>query len=511
VKIKSFQRSAAKPFFWLFGALAGLSLLSAPDATHDEMFHATNIWCGQGIRPLYCSAIRFDVPTPGALVNFDNLTCQQSPDKPLHCPSDGKGSSFRSISSNNLYPRLPWSDHATLFYLVLSWFVVPSPELSFLLTRVTNALLISVVLGAMAHLLPKRHRKVVLIVVILALPSTGYFLLASINPSSWTLFGVGFSWYAIHASLAADNLAAKRRIGLIGLGGVSILMALGSRWDAWGFILFTLCLVGFHAAWERFANHRWIIAAMALFVPILLVTFLNQINPISPQLIGVLLSPKEGQVNNFDFFTTYLLYGVPNALESLGTLPTTSPLNPPEAIFFANVVVLGVLVFKGRNRDSAAQLVGTGVSLLMITVVIMAQVALIDNRDSEGIEPRYILPLLVFAIGWWFLHSSTDGERTIAGRLKSLRWIIIGSFALTSYTVAERFTDVQTPGLRLLPEGPDQWWWSFLPVGPNTVTVLCTLSFAIFLHKAVASITEDENGGIPKNKEIKMNESSAIN
>jgi hypothetical protein len=56
------------------------------------------------------------------------------------------------------------------------------------------------------------------------------------------------------------------------------------------------------------------------------------------------------------------------------------------------------------------------------------------------------------------------------------------SFTLLVFTVAERFVDKQTYTLRWLPEGPDQWWWTWVPVGPNIPMVVAPLFFWFFMR-----------------------------
>lgn len=481
-----FRSPLTRPFVWFFASLSLLATLSPPGATHDEMFHATNIWCGQGERAPYCSGIRFDVPSPGALVNFDLLTCQRDIQEPLECPSDGVGTSFRTVNHGNLYPTLPNSQHSTPFYFVLSWFVVPSAEASFLLIRVVSVLLISILFAALVYLLPERHRNTVFLTIIFAMPSTGYFLFASINPSSWAVFGVGFSWIAFHAAVGYRDLASRRRLWLFCFGAIMSVMAVGSRWDAPGFLAYILCLIGVMGAWKTFPERRSAIIGSGVASAVLMWVLLERFTPLSPmRFVGVLTSYTEGQPTNLEFFSSYLLLGVPNALEALGTVPTTSVVRIPDIVFLVNLTSLGAFLFLTRKRRSFVQIGGAIATLLLTTVVIMAQVDLIDNRDNEGIEPRYSLPLLAFVVGWWFLNSPDLGNFRWQFRLRSIAWIATAMFGLTALTFAERFTDHQSFRLRLLPEGPDQWWWSFLSIGPNAALVMSVVCFAVFVHRSV--------------------------
>lgn len=59
-------------------------------------------------------------------------------------------------------------------------------------------------------------------------PSTGLFLFASINPSSWTAFGVGIGWLAMHASMSGTVSSWRRRVPLLSLGLLSWTLAVVS-------------------------------------------------------------------------------------------------------------------------------------------------------------------------------------------------------------------------------------------------------------------------------------------
>ena len=465
-----------RTFVWLFAALSTLALLSAPDATHDEAFHLANIWCGQGERPPYCQDIKLDIDSPGALVSFDFSTCQRNFERPLACPSDQTGESFRSINHGNLYPEG--------FYFFLSWFVVSSPELSVILTRLMSAFAIVLVLALTTLLFPTRYRLVLFLVMLSTLPSTGYFLFSSINPSSWTVFGVGFGWLALHAAFFESSLSKVHRCFLMMCAAAMWLMAAASRSDGLPFVSGTIFLVVAHLLYNRFSRHKKILSifvVMLFGVTIFIIDRIAAIHAAPLRFVRILFTYSSDEPNNVVFISHYLVNSFQQTLQALGTVPTTSAIAIPGIVLIINSALLLHLLITLRKAGSKPQIIGMVLGNLAIAAVTMVQVALIDNRDPFGVEPRYILPLLVFTVGWWFINGPLELPMTLQRNIRVVIAVAISMFALTAFTVAERFVDRQTFGLRILPEGNDQWWWHFLPVGPNTVLLFSIVFFSAFL------------------------------
>lgn len=473
-------------FCWFFASLACLALLSAPEATHDEMFHATNIWCGHGERDPYCSGIRLDVESPGALVNIDWVTCQRDVTHPLACARDRSGEAFRTVNHNNLYPGF--------YYRALSWFVVPSFELSIVFTRLASAFAIVAVLALMTRLLPSRERLVLFLVVLTALPSTGHFLFSSINPSSWTALGVGFGSLALHASLSIERGLDRRRIALVAVSVLMFGMAVGSRWDAIPMIGFISLLVLGRRFMSRGIRPVRSILVLAAIVSGLVFILQGNYHLSPSRFVPLLFTFSQDEPNNLTFMSHNLLYALPNTLGALGTVPSLSGIYVPSVVGTANLALLVVLLVAAANWRNRAQSLGTLASVSMIAMTIAIHVALVDSRDPFGIEPRYVFPMLPFVVGWWFLFGPERLEDQVRKYLNGGMIVAVLSFGLWTFSIAERFVDRQSFGLRLLPEGRDQWWWSWLPVGPNLVLLMAVFSYGIFIWRFRALVVTHRSG-----------------
>jgi len=479
-------RKVVPAFIWLFVSLAMVALLSQPGSTHDEWYHARSIWCGHGERSPYCTSIVSvnDIPIY-AITNIREQNCQRVPEAPLLCPRSQLQLSSLTVNNGFLYPKL--------FYFVMSWLVVPSVEMSVALIRWANALIITTLLGLMIWLLPARYRLVQFLVILTTFTVSGYVLTASLQPSSWTMIGVGFGWLPIHAAIAPNKMSLQRKIALGLLGVTTWVMAVGSRHDALPMITFTLTLTSLHLAMLHFPTRKKEIVVVGLVGTVVLVWTLELFSMISVlAAISSLFTYSDGQPDNVAFFSHYLLQGLPNAFTALGRLPTMTPVWLPEIVYQANLFVLGALIFHSYCRHSQLQRLGSIAAVAVISLVIMAQVSMVDNRDPFGVEPRYSFPLLVFVVGWWFTTGPRDLKGRIANHLMAMTVVFVGMFAITMFTLAERHVDRTTWGLRLLPEGPDHWWWSRMPIGPNVVLIVAVVAMWKFLRQMSEVIEADE-------------------
>ena len=481
-------RAVTAAFTWLFAALAMVALMSPPGATQDEWYHATSIWCARGEREPYCSDIAA-VPElgVGAFTNLDPINCQTGQEEPLLCPPD-RDTNTRVRINDGLYPKL--------FYFALSWFVVPSTEVSFYLARAAGALVVTTLLALAMWLLPSRHRLVLFLVMLTSFVPTGYFLFASINPSSWTAAGVGVGWLAIHAALAERNQSRAQRGRLLLVGLLGYVITIGSRWDGIPFVALATTLGVFLAVWSRFPNLRrritFLSLAVAFMALLLLMLFSSDRISFNPR---ILLRFSGDQPDNVIFFSRNLLDGLPNALRALGTVPSMDDIAIPEAVYVLSLMILGWHFFATLNRSDKVQAVGLVSLAIVIGLVIAAQVALLDDRDSGFIEPRYAYPLLLLAIGWWFLSGPEDLSALVGRYLRLSSAVSVAAFAIFGFAITERFVDWQTYGVRYLPESRDQWWWSWLPVGPNVVVILAPVCLWFSL-RSITRLLSDANPSV---------------
>ena len=462
-------------FGWLFAALAMLALLSQPGATHDEWFHVGSIWCARGIHaPICTEVVSLGGNAKSVEYNLDALNCKLEPQDSLLCPTDHDGIGG-SLSNDQLYP--------SGFYYVLSWFVGSSGELSVFVTRAVSAFIVAGMLCLVMITLPSRYRLVLVLMVTTMFTSTAFYLFASINPSSWSVLGVGVGWLPIHAALGSHKLTRSRRVALFGIGLIVSLLAAVSRWDAIPYLTVMFVLVIVHSALTRFPGQKKIVVSISIVSPVALWAILERFTPLSPlDQVKRLTTFSAGQPDNVNFISTNILQSFAATLRGLGTIPTMTQVDMPGAIMVGSFVSLGVFLASSFNRRQVLQFGGLLIGVLAVGLTSAAQIAVTDSRDVGNLEPRYGLPLSAAIIGWWYLMGPKNLLARVERYLKFGGLISTVSFTLLVFTVAERFVDKQTYTLRWLPEGPDQWWWTWVPVGPNIPMIVAPLCFWFFMR-----------------------------
>lgn len=475
----SFRRTVVASFSWLFIALAMLALLSPPGVSDDELYHAASIWCAYGDRDPYCK----QVGSGGATTSIDLVLCQKPVGQPLICPTGRSGFMGTGFNGLGLYPEL--------FYRTLGVFVLPSYEVSFVLLRFVNALIGTTVLGVAVLLFPPRYRTALCLMTVSIFNPFMLYLFASLNPSSWATIGVGFAWMAVHATFATKSSSKRQRLQLMCVAILFAVMALGSRWDAGAYLLFSLVVVLAQRVWSRSSKKRFTILVALTLAFLFLFVLLEKVSALKvSKILRNLFVYVPGEPDNLAFATHHVLQSVPRALQSLGQVSAQTGIYIPQIVALSGILVLvfvGVLAF---NRSCRWQVIGVAASLALSSMVAMAWQALEDDRDPFNPSTRYVYPLTVFAVGWFYVH----GPENLAQRVyKHLSWItklVTFAFGLTVLAIAERNVDFQTWGVRLIPEGPDQWWWSWMPVGPNVVVLVAVLSMWQFLRRLPRVITE---------------------
>jgi len=437
------------------------------------------IWCGHGERDPYCGKGIED----GAIdvrafvgVRVEHCTTEaRSPCPPL----------INQLSQVQLTPGL----YPQLFHFALSWFVVPSVGVSVVLMRVVSAFLVSIVFAFALWLLPLRHRVVLLMLFLTVFTTYGYVLLASINPSSWAVTGVGVGWLALHAALAPGAQSAKQRVALAPVSLLAWTIAVGSRWDAAGFVALSALLATGQQVWVHFTHIRMRLVLVVTLLGLVMGVSVQALTPLNPLgLTKDLFVFGDGEPNNLAFTTQHLLRGLPDALTVLGSTPTYPRLILPGFVFPVALVSLGFFMLQTFNRRNPWQLAGFVIASMAITLLFMFWHSSRNERDALSLSPRYSFPLLVFAVGWWYLSGPSDLPVRVARYFRAAAVAATVLFALTIFTYAERNVDVQTMGLRLLPEGLDQWWWVWMPVGPNVVVVLATVCIWMFFSSFVRGV-----------------------
>jgi hypothetical protein len=297
----------------------------------------------------------------------------------------------------------------------------------------------------------------------------GTFYLSSVNPQSWSILGVGFSWLFIDAAIFnAPN--SRKQIFLLIVAGVLIGLAWISRRDSQLYVVYTSCLVTLIRLSHRLRRRsKFVIAGVPIFglglgIGLAIANPLGIVNHAES-----LFRYERTQPDNTVFISHYIIDGISKWLEAFRTVPTFSSVHVHSlASVISQAVAIAVVLVSIVSRSHRSR-IALSATYLFSVIILMAHSSQTDDRGPFGPSVHYVYSLVLFGIGLGFLVSNSNIELFFARWGCVIAVASVVSFGFVSFAVAERYVDRQTFGVRWIPEGPDQWWWGGMPIGPNSV------------------------------------------
>ena len=447
---------------WAFASPAG----SAPD---DE-FHLASIWCANDARTDLCKpgpeeGQRYISP---ALVHVScyahdaNRTpeCQA---EFLAQPEEPTALTERGSFENNYPP---------VYYAFMNLFVSGDMQVSAIIMRFVNALLFVAISTALYLLLPVARRPTLVWTFLISMVPLGLFVLASDNPSSWAIIGVGMSWLAL---VGFFETTGRRRIALGALFGLTVIMAAGSRADA---ALYTIigstiaCFLTFERTrtWLKLAILPVVFAAVGIFF----FFASRQATVLSSGLGGAerMLPIDKLGLLAYNFAELPVLWLGVFGNWNLGWLDTVMPPIVWVGSFavFIGVVFIGI---GASTRRKTAAVIALGLALFVVPMYVLVAG---NNSVGQNVQPRYILPLVIVLAG---VAMFGVGARRL--RFSTFQLVLVGlalAFAQTFalYVNIRRYVTgagATNPNL----DGGVVWWWSGPVVSPMTLWFIGSAAF----------------------------------
>ena len=437
---------------------------------------------------------------PEALI--EGLSCttqrpwQSAGCQPLMDGSDTREREHGDINSlRNLYPFG--------FYETMHVLYQDNLELAFVSIRWFNGILFIGLTMLLWWASPLRVRNTIQWMWPLVIVPLGMFFIASANPTSWAIIGVGTGWIALLGFL--ESRGPKAWV-LAGIYFLSLLLATSSRIDATLFILAT-SLLSFWLSdvpWRVRSLRSW-----PFFLPFALGAIFIAIRLLQrPGNLGVVASgfgergqrfeevtwsslkqePTFGPVAELPTFDWNLLWR--NFLEvpgiwfgviggypwgSLGWLDTSLPQIVP-MIVLASLIAVATTALKGSDWKQITGMLGM-FGLLWFIPLYLLQIG--GYKVGEEFQPRYLVPLVVVLVGVMVLRRDSASQ-VFTGRAP-LALIAIGlgiANSIALHTNIRRYvTGLDIGGFDLNYAG--EWWWWFMPqfATPNLLWVGGSLAF----------------------------------
>jgi hypothetical protein len=441
------------------------SLSSPVGSSPDDDYHVTSIWCAdpddvQDCAPGAPSAEgEPNVTVPGLVASGSCYAMR----------SEESGACQGALPDSVTTARVDAGTYPGGFYRVMHVFVGDEVGRSVVTMRIFNVTLaVALILATMLAGTPTTRRLQAYVVTCAMIP-LGWFVAASVNPSSWAVTGVTVLGFALHSLyLVAGRGRIVANIVLALLGAMLALVARGDAAVFVGVVAAAVSVLHWRTLWAR----RTLLVVPAL-VCLAGLFFLFNAQVSSVASAGAQTDRTRGETLlalALDFPT--LVGGMFGSGFGLGWLDT--PVHSITA--FSAVVVVGFLGmsgigFGGRAKALASvMLVG---AMLLIPLVTLYRLRMIVG---ETVQPRYILPLMPIAL-LVLLSGPRRGDGLRLSRVQA--WVIWLLMSLAQSAAIYANTRRYVTGL----DGPliidnVEWWWAQGP-SPLMNWLIGSIGFAV--------------------------------
>lgn len=498
----------------------GSSVGSSP----DDQVHMASIWCS-GFGGETCEVIEEtgERLIPAGLQEamcttqnpFQSAGCQ-----PLLNINDGRQVATTNVNTaSGLYP--------SGFYQTMNIFVQDNIELAITSMRFFNGLIFVLLVSSLWWLLPARLRLPLTWSWLLTLTPLGFFLIPSVNPSSWAIMSVGLGWLALLGFLETPR--RPQAAGLAVVYAIAGLMAFSSRTDSAVFFLFTSGLAIFLSpvSLKQLLFRIWLPVTPFLVSLVAVVVRgvdgVGQLGVIEegfgsrtvsrygeplPWAKGASAEPT-GEFdwnllwsNIWDAPALWLGFVGGYPFGSLGWLDTLLPQFVPFALIFiiSAVVFAGI---QGANLKKKISILGIILGSWFLPVYILQLGGFIVG---EEFQPRYLLPIFTVLVAVTLLREKIP-EPILWGkfRLAALWFPLALAHSIALHTAMRRYTTgFGLGGIDL--DYMREWWWLFMPEFLNATTVwaIGSLSFAVLSALIMTRLTRTIPSKPQQEKELPL-------
>ena len=460
----------------ILGALVALmawTLASPPGASPDDDYHLASIWCAQGDRADRCEEVPDDpsmrlVPNEVnsvacfAFHNETSASCQNGFDGDLTPDSPRDHGNW-----NGGYPPL--------FYWTMSLFVTDSLNTSVLLMRTANIAIALGMVAALSLLLPRQLRHLLTVTLLVTSVPLTLFVVASTNPSAWTVISAATLWLALYAAFDAQG---RRRVLLLAIAVLSTVLGTGSRADACLFVIASVA-VTFVLRWRELRRQPLVTGVGVACAGIAGAVFLTAAQ--GDALSGGFGNAPATETSQLALLVTnlqrlpVLIYGSLGygGMGGTGWLDTTFP----DLVGGLTVAVWVAVVFTGwrfMSRPKALALIASGFGVVAYPLYMLG-----TSGATVGsfFQSRYLLPILILFTGISLLGNRRSEPGFNRFQAVMLVASLVTAHAVALYTQIRRYvTGFDVSGLDL--DRGREWWWS-LPLSATGTWLVGSVAFAV--------------------------------
>jgi len=461
----------------LFGISWAIS--SPPGSASDEIYHLGSIWCAWG---------------ENEICQFDGEVMDNGRRNITLTSDFSKAGCFRSdldkvnksavcyLQETSNKDRFSWEmnsgNYPGLTYTVLKIFANSNVEVSVILMRIFNYSIFTILcILAFMSLSSKIYYSTCLSFFITLIPVSIFFL-TSINPSSWTIIGIGFYWAFLWNFLEGGKILERKKI-LVGLV-LSSILSIGSRSDGSIYILlinflFLISLIFEKKLVKEIIKKLNVIIIISLWS---LLQFIHNKQFEAESTSGERVLGANLFIQNLTELPKYYLgiFGGRGPQEwpfGLGWFDTELPIIVP-VLGALNILVVVIFIF---NKINLRQKIIVPILTLFMILIPLLILQLRQSHATYFLQPRYLIPLLIVFLGVLTIGSKSNQKRNIITNLIVVSLSIGNSVSL--FTNLKRYTvglDSETSFFSNV-----EWWWS-IPITPGFTWVVGSLAFPIFIY-----------------------------
>ena len=467
------------PLLLLIGL--GAWAVSSPVASSpDDDFHMVSIWCAADGVTSVCESsgkptTRF--VAPGLI---ESRCFVFLPKQSANCQTE-----TGIFSSNTLVESDRGSfssNYPPVYYSFMHLFAGDDIQLSVVLMRLVNVLIFVLLNCWLWFALPRKYHLTQILMWLVTLIPLGISIIASVNPSSWAITGVGISWLSLFAWLSNVDRSARSNWQLMSLFVISSVIAAGSRADA---AIYVIC--GITTAIVLAADAKENTSIKRLMIPLIIVCLCVLFFILSGQsaVVNEGLPPESRSVSAPESFSEQLGLFLGNAIQlpslilgifgywNLGWNDTEMPIFTWVASggIFAGVVFMGL---KGMYRRQTFVTVLLGALIYLIPLYVL-QKSLVPVGTQ--VQPRYLLPLLLIFTGVVLLPRVSSSLKFSNFQIVTIIGGLFVAYSLALHFNIRRYVtgvDINSPNLNANIE----WWWN---LGPTPMFVWAAGSVSMLL------------------------------
>lgn len=377
----------------------------------------------------------------------------------------------------------------------MSLFASSNFEISVLMMRLFNALLFVALVSSTILLSPRALRVAIVGGITITIVPLGMFLVPSVNPSSWAITSAAVLWGAAYAFLNAQNRMNKWL--LFGLATLAVIVGAGARGDAAVYSVIAIMAAALLSI-GRLKKQPFTFVAIGALAPIAAIFYFasGQSSVAAPSTSqgGTSLTLVLGNLAELPslWVGSFGTWG-------LGWLDT----QVPAITWVTAIFVFSGVIFFALGRTVPLQRVALGV--LAFALIFIPMYVLVHDKImvGAGVQPRYLLPLLIMFAGVALWNVSHEERLLTRLQLVIVTAGLVIANSLALHTNIRRYvTGKNQQGFNL--DQHAEWWWNVVPFGPLATWGLGTACAAVTLALLASFIWPDRerNGSQKPNLEL---------